>query len=247
MRKPRSAAPLGALLTVVALFATLPTEAGSLRLDRTRLELTAGARVAELNVSNAGSEPTLIQTQVFSWSQQNGTDELTPSPDLLVSPPIFEIPPGASQLLRVGLLASSSSDQEAPYRLILQEVPRPADGDEGAAVSVLLRISFPIFVQPAVPVAPVLDWHAARTATGGIQLTLSNSGNGHVKVRGLEVALPDGTPLAKKESFMTYVLPGETCSWDLPTEAPWSGTRLQLSAETEQGRVHADLEVEGGS
>ena len=85
-----------------------------------------------------------------------------------------------------------------------------------------------------------------RTSDNKIQITLENLGNAHVKIGDLEVSLPDGTSLAKQESLIAYVLPGEKRSWDLVTAIPWTGSRIRLSAGTDEGRVHADLEVEGG-
>ena len=221
-------------------------QAGSLRLDRTVLSLSGNTPVAELTVRNIGTKPSLVQTQVFSWSQNNNENELTPSQDLLVSPPIVEIAPGSSQILRVGLLADADSQFEVPYRLIIQEVPLPDDEDDGVAVSVLLKISFPVFVKPKITAEPILTWQANRRSANEITVTLSNTGNAHVQVIDLDIETSEGAPIVQSESFLAYVLPGETRSWNFETTAPWSGSRVKVSAETRQGRVHADLELDGG-
>jgi fimbrial chaperone protein len=41
--------------------------------------------------------------QLFAWSQDAGQDILQPTTDLLVSPPVFTVQPGQSQLLRIAL------------------------------------------------------------------------------------------------------------------------------------------------
>lgn len=135
---------------------------------------------------------------------------------------------------------------EIPYRLVIQEVPRPEDTGEGAAVAVLLRISIPVFVKPQVPSGALLVWEAARTSDQDVRVTLHNRGNAHTKIRDIELSSADGVQLAKLESFVAYVLPGEKRSWDLTTDVPLPGTHLRLSAGTDDGRVHADLDIEGG-
>lgn len=57
-------------------------------MDRTRVELTTSKVISEMTIDNIGETSTLVQTQVFSWSQVDGVNNLEPSEDLLVSPPI---------------------------------------------------------------------------------------------------------------------------------------------------------------
>ena len=230
----------------VLLLLSLSCHAGSLRLDRTVLSLSPDKPVAELTMRNIGVTPSLVQTQVFSWRQENNENKLDPSQDLLVSPPIVEIPPGASQILRVGLLGDGAGGSvESPYRLIIQEVPLPVDEDDGVAVSVLLRISFPVFVKPKAKAEPNLSWQATKRSANEITISLSNSGNAHAQLVDLDVSTSDGSPLVESESFLGYVLPGETRSWDFATSQSLSGNRVKVSAETRQGRVHADLDLNG--
>ena len=204
----------------------LSVQAGSLLLDHMRLDLSARQPIAEMAVQNTSAEPMLVQSQIFAWTQAGGEDQLTDSEALLVSPPIFEIAPGARQLVRVGLMGAADPQRETSYRVILQQVPRPAEAD-GVAVFVLLRISFPVFVAPTGASATAnLSWRAGRMTGDRIQVTLTNSGNRHVQVTALDLLRVDGTPLASEGAFMAYVLPGQERSWDLDLDAPWVGGQL---------------------
>ena len=237
-----SSSSVGVLLVVAQL--AVSVEAGTLQLDRTRIDLSARQPVSEFAIDNTGPKPSLVQTQVFRWTQDGNQHQLEPSDELLVSPPIAEIAPGESQLLRVGLLAQPDARVETTYRLIVQEVPRPEDSEDGTTVSVLLRLSFPVFVQPTTTASPDLVWGAARTTGNQLKLTLSNIGTAHARVQGIVLALPDGTVVAEVDSNFAYVLPGETHSWDLETHQRLNGNALRLSAGTGQGEVHVDLELE---
>ncbi len=103
------------------------------------------ARSAALTVRNDDRE-VLVQAEVMLWEQVDGEDRLTPTRDLLVSPAVFTLPPNGSQLVRVALRnPPADTTRELSYRLILQEVPQPANPDF-TGLQVTLRLSVPVFV-----------------------------------------------------------------------------------------------------
>src|SRR5262245_58348027 len=97
--RPRLAAvagPIAASLLPIA-FAV----AGSFNVSPVRVELSAQSRTQALTVRNDGAEPSVVQVQLYEWSQEAGQDILRPTGELLVSPPVFTVQPGQSQLLRI--------------------------------------------------------------------------------------------------------------------------------------------------
>ena len=44
-----------------------------------------------------------FQTETLTWSQPDGANHYEPTEDLLVAPPIAEIPPHSSQIFRITL------------------------------------------------------------------------------------------------------------------------------------------------
>src|SRR4051812_46070459 len=102
--------------------------AGSFAVNPVRATLSAKQTVSSLVVRNSGSESTVIQLEVVNWAQEDGKDVYTPTKELLATPPIFTVPPGGSQVVRVGLRRATDSQRELAYRLFLQEVP-PAKTD----------------------------------------------------------------------------------------------------------------------
>ena len=177
----------------------------------------------------------------MAWSQQNGKDVLAPSQDLVVSPPIFKVAPGAAQTVRVGLLKPSSADREVAYRLFLQEVPQPpAPGERG--ISVALRLGLPVFLLPRGGGAPQLAWRA-KSEGGAINLTLANGGNAHVQALDSKLYSPDGTLLAEQQ-LGAYVLAGQSRSWLIKLRQPWRGGKLKVVAQTSTGDVTAEIAPE---
>jgi fimbrial chaperone protein len=214
-------------------------QAGSFSANPVRLSLPAGATSTSVALTNQGPETVTIQTTVMAWQQDGGRDVLTPSQDLVVSPPIFKVAPGATQTVRVGLLRAPDRERELTYRLFLQEVPppRPA-GEQG--VSVALQLALPVFVQPPGRAAPSLAWQARPTPDGALELSLANSGTAHVQVVEARLVRPDGS-VAAESAPRVYVLPGQSRSWSVKPDGPLGPGPLRVVARTGSGEVSATL------
>ena len=223
----------------LAFLAAMAAQAGSFSAVPVRLTLAAGSKSTSLLLENKGDEPVLVQAELMSWIQHEGDDVLSPSRDLVVSPPIFTILPGAAQTVRVGLLRPADPGRELTYRLFLQEVPPPQQPNR-RGVSVALRLSLPVFVLPRGPAAPALAWRAAPKPEGAIRLTLANSGNSHVQAIDCRIYLPDGALIAA-HNLSGYVLSGQTRSWQIKPSQPWRGERLKLVARTDIGDITAEI------
>ena len=212
--------------------------AGSFTANPIRLYVPAGASATSVTLENTGEEAVLVQAEVLAWSQAEGKDVLTPSDDLVVSPPIFRIARGGSQIVRVGVVHRKPDDREIAYRLFLQEVPQPPQpGAQG--ISVALRLGLPVFVTPRTRAAPQLAWRAQREADG-LTLTVTNAGNAHAQLLDCRIARDDGVVIAE-QVLGAYVLPGATRSWRVKTRQPWRGEKLRVSAQTSSGDVHGDI------
>jgi fimbrial chaperone protein len=214
--------------------------AGSLNVNPIRVTLSAKQPVAALTLRNAGAEPTVVQIETSAWSQSMGKDVLTPSSDVLATPPIFTIAPGATQILRVGLRKQPQASGELTYRLILREVPpkKPTPG-----LRVALTISMPVFVLPPSGVAPDVKWKATRTADGKIRMQATNGGNAHVQVGKIDLKA-EGKDVGSR-GVSEYVLPGNSREWVVDASAKHSvGTLLRVVAKTDAGMMEADVPLE---
>ena len=223
----------------------MPAFAGNFSISPVRLDLSAAARTAALTVRNNDRE-VLVQAEVLLWEQHAGEDRLTPTRDLLVSPAVFTVPKNGSQLVRVALRgAPSNPAQELSYRLILQEVPQPANPDF-SGLQVSLRLSIPIFVANVEATGPALAWSA--TASGdGLIITAQNSGDVHARIHGFSVApaLDDGAALS--QPVAAYILPGQTQSWTLRpatgshgSTADWRQVRLTVTTDDGESKLELD-------
>lgn len=221
------------------------SHAGSFTVNPVRVTLSPSLAVAAITVTNSGSDASVIQLEASRWTQQGGKDVLVPSNDVLATPPIFTLAPGASQIVRVGLRRPSGTQQELTYRLVLREVPPPQPISQGLRVA--LAISMPIFVVSAHPSFSNLQWRAVRLADGRIQLQAMNTGGAHVQIGAIELSSLDGVSPLVRQSVATYVLPGNARDWTFkPTADVPTGSALRLLAATDSGDVQARITL-GGS
>lgn len=220
----RLLAPLLAALTV------LPA-AQAFQVRPVRLDLGSRNTASQLMVHNPTARPLLLQAEAFDWSQDDGGDHLQPTQALIVNPPIFELAPGATQVVRVGLRKAVESGVERSHRLWLSQVPTPGDGDDG--VQLLLRVSLPVFVTGVATPAAQPRWQR-----NGDALELHNLGGRHLHVHGLQLLSDQGG----SASFgPCYALPGQRCRWTLPTG--WSAATTRYDADTSAGPLRGVVDA----
>lgn len=206
--------------------------AGSVEVWPVRVELPPGQLTTTLTVANRGEAITKMQVRTFSWTQEAGADRLEPTREFLASPPIFELPAGATQVIRL-VLRKPAEMQERTYRLLLDELPAES---VGPSVEMTLRMSIPLFQQGAGPPQEVLNWRVERGAGSEIAILAVNQGTSHVRLDNVKVSRPDGKELDADRALGGYVLVGSERKWTVPSKTVIAdGAELRISATTGTG------------
>lgn len=233
---------LGKLIALVAAASCVATcEARSQALDVAPVSLTlvAGQRTASINITNRGDQKTSIQTRPFAWAGADRSDQLSATKDIAVSPPLFELGPGETQLVRL-VVRAPAVGSETTYRLLLDQVPGPA---AAGTIRVALRISLPVFVRPAGLAAPVLAWSLERKGAD-LELVCRNSGARHAHITQIKL---DGVPagVGLDQQSPAYVLARAQQHWRMkdPARSLTTGAVVRISADTDEGRVDATAAV----
>lgn len=223
---------------------TAAAQAASLSISPIMVTLDEKKHSAALTLKNESDEAKVIQTELLSWTQENGENIHTPSRDILVNPPIATLQPGQTQIIRIGLNRKADKAQELAYRLYISEIPPPPK--EGfAGLRIALRLGLAVFVSPSAKPISKLDWQAARKPEGALQLTLRNSGNRHMRLTSLKVRDPgDGRQLAEWQPSPATLLAGQARQISLPLPPDWQGKQLGLIAGTEEGQVETSIELD---
>ncbi len=87
------------------------------------IQMTPGQLTAVLTVIADGNAETSFQVCSYAWTQPNESDQLTPTSELAVSPPLGTIPPGGTQVIRL-VLRQAPTAREASYRILLDQIPQ---------------------------------------------------------------------------------------------------------------------------
>lgn len=233
-----------ALLWLVGAAWGLAAHAGALQVSPVGLSLPADRPAQGLTLSNTGTTVVHAQVRVFAWHQAGGADQLEPAQDVVISPPMLEIPAGGSQLIRVIRTGPAPQAAEASYRVLVDELPVPATDPAAAAPGLrfVLRYSIPVFAQPVGDSVahPVL--HAAVRRVADAQVCeISNSGTGHAQVADLALIDRAGQRHAVAPGLAGYVLPGQTRSWALPAADPAGGAlTARINGEADERTLALD-------
>lgn len=217
----------------MALYATDVT-AGSFSVNPVRIELSPNQSSAVIQVDNNGSNEVTVEAKILSWSQADGKELLSPSRELIVTPQIFRMKPGAMQILRVGALRKTDPEREISYRLMLEEIPPPPNPDT-RGLQVALRVSMPVFLKPhsaKEKIDPTLKMETPQQ----LRLSLANSGNASAHFSTVTLFYEDEPDTAiASHTLSTYVLAGQKRDILLKTSAIDPEKKILIKAKTYAG------------
>lgn len=235
-----------ALALLLALAFTADLQAAEIGLTPIALHLDQNRDRTLVRVENHGSEPVTMQADAIEWSRQDIDGESVPTDALMVSPPIFMVGPGQTQIVRVGLRRATALTQEATYRMVLREIPRPAEagGTVSGSVQVLVALRVPVYVAPQQPRREA-RWQVRTDGQGNVTAEVTNHGNVHLTLASLHLRDAGSHSLAE-QSAPTMVWPGESRRFALRPNAGSrpSGGAMVLDVLTDRGlqRVAVDPE-----
>jgi fimbrial chaperone protein len=207
---------------LLALSAATAAHASSFSVTPVRIYMKPTDRAVAVTLTNEGDQPVALQAELVVWSQKpDGTDELTPTEDLALSPPILKLAPKSRQVVRLALIKKFEGDRQLTYRLIVRDVPEvTAPKDPSVAIPITLALSMPIFITPANAARSVTcAWQAAGAKPA---VSCANSGLAYAQIREA-VLTRNGETLARFEGG-AYVLPGARKTLELAgATAPAAG------------------------
>ncbi|QFG79824.1 molecular chaperone [Acidithiobacillus sp. 'AMD consortium'] len=206
------------------------------------IQMAPGQKATTLTVINHGHREIAFQVRAFAWTQLHGRNKLTPTAELLASPPLGTLAPGGRQIIRM-VLRGPPQGREASYRILLDEIPPPA---APGMVRIALRMSIPIFAEPQTRVAPHVLWQVERRNAQTFLVGI-NDGTRHETLRDIKLQAPGGGTLKVESNINPYILAGATMRWHIvtPSSPLAPGAVLQLTARTNTGHIDQSVRVVG--
>lgn len=210
-----------------------PAAAQSLTVMPVVINMQPGQLAATISISGQGGAETSYQVRAFAWSQKDGTEQLDPTGDVLLSPPLGVIPANASQVVRI-VIRKPPRDRESVYRILLDQVPPPS---APGTVRIALRLSLPIFVEPTTRAVPHIEWRVERDSNS-MWVVAVNNGTRHERIH--DIVLSTGTTVFKPQGDSSpYLLAGATRRFRLTGDGvlPAAGASLHLTAQSDGGKI----------
>jgi fimbrial chaperone protein len=230
---------------LAAIFFVLPlacpvTEAQALSVTPVNVFLSPGQRATTLTVSNTAEKEISTQIRAYAWNQKDGEDQLTASETVVASPPLATIAPGSSQVIRL-LLRQPPAGRECTYRILVDQIPPPV---VPGVVSMVLRLSIPVFAQPATRAVAHLQFHLERDSAK-VYLVGRNDGLRHEVIRDIVLITSDGRKLKEETGASPYILAGATRRWPIAAQGPLPlpSETLHLTAHAEAGSINQQVQV----
>jgi fimbrial chaperone protein len=210
--KTSTIAALLAALIAALFFST--AFAGQFSVTPVRIFMAPKERAAAITITNESDDPLVMQADVYTWKQKpDGEDDLTPSEDLFLSPPIIKLAPRARQVVRLAVLKPMASPEQLTYRMIIREIPEAQAPDKNVAVQIALAFSLPVFITP--PEAKrALACSLERSAPDAARATCENPGKSYVQPRDFALVTAAGDKLASRDSG-GYILAGNKRAFEL--------------------------------
>jgi fimbrial chaperone protein len=224
-------------LSIAAAFSGA-AQASNFEISPVVLELSSARTAGVVKLINNDTHEVSLQIRAYDWTQVDSQDKLDPTQNLIISPPVFTLAPGASQTIRV-VSKQAAGSQEIAYRLLIDEIPSAA---AGAAINFKFRISMPVFIAPTGQSSTKLDWKL--NAGKPPKLVIENSGNRRGRLLNLSLTLPSGKKVTLPTGGNPYTLAGLTRQYIIETDSPLgAGSKVRMTGTSDSGPIDTELTV----
>ena len=219
--------------------------AAQLRVEPVLLELNAPAAASVLTLRNEEDISVVVQTRVLRWSQVNGNESLEPTTDVVVSPPIVTLAPGADYVVRVVRVSKRPISGEESYRVIVDQLPNMGR-QQTRAINLLIRHSIPLFFRNPQLSASSVSWSLGYEGDKPV-IVASNSGDERLRVASLRLRDASGTIVSFGNGLVGYVLGRSSMKWLVPSLPRGFGANgsVLVTAETDKGAIKATAQLRG--
>ena len=135
----------------------LPTIAyASFTITPVKIKITKDEKITSLTLKNNSELLKHFQLLIFRVENENGKEVLKETKDLTVTPAMFKVKPGGSQMVRVAIKNKMYSVKEDGYRLSVKELPHKIN-PEGAHVQLVTEFKVPVSIEPGTQEGEVKD------------------------------------------------------------------------------------------
>jgi fimbrial chaperone protein len=223
-------------------FAADGAHAASLQVAPVLLEVASPGAVTTVTLRNTGTAPISTQIRIFRWVQEGGKERLEPTEDVVASPPAADLRPEQDYVVRIVRLSKGPMAGEEAYRLLIDELPEPAQ--QARTVNFVVRHAIPLFFDATNSSAPQATWRVSRKGRA-VSLTATNEGDRRIRLSGVKVGSGART-FSFGPGLVGYALGHSTMSWTVAGsgQALEPGAKIAINGQTEEGPFDAQAVVQ---
>jgi fimbrial chaperone protein len=232
-------------LCLAALLLAPGREAAAAALDvrPTLLQLLPGQKVGVLYLINQDDAPHTYQLNAFRWLPDGTRQREEATDDIIANPAILTIQPKQTQIIRYGLRGPAQSQPEAAYRMIISEVQPQDEERQTSSLTVLLRISLPLFVRQTGQLpAPKLS---AGWKLGEHSLHVLVRNDGAFTARIVKATVKDEPAAALELTQLQYALPGGAADLEFKLTGNWAPRHATVELSVDGSDVTLPLSPAG--
>jgi fimbrial chaperone protein len=226
-----------ALFAAAVAFAGFPAAAGTLQVEPVLVDITAPGAASTVTLRNEGAAPIDAQIRVFKWAIVNGKEQLTPTNDVVASPPSITLTPKGQYVARIVRVSKQPVIGEESYRLLVDQVPDLAQQRNGS-VNLMVRYSIPVFFGAPNKKNPAVAWSVA-TQGDKVTLTAHNSGDRRLRISALSLHDANGKSLSFGNGLAGYALGQSAVSWTVPRHGFTPNGSISVKAQSDGGPIQA--------
>ena len=232
-----------AIVSFVLALAGDPAGAATISIAPVTLDIPAPRNSGKLTLENRDSDDLAIQLRVFKWEQKDGKDRLVPTKDVVASPPMAKFKAETRYTVRVVRVAKTPVRGEESYRLLIDQLPKPA-AKSSSQVNFLIRQSIPLFFSAEPGTKAALRW-SALLDKNQLVVTAKNVGGRRARLSNLSLDTPSGLAGPPREGLAGYLLAGSAVKWvqRIP-KGLTAGSRLTIRAQDEYGPIEASVTIQ---
>lgn len=227
------------VLALLLALAGTTASAGLFSVTPVRIYMTPRDRAVAVTITNEGDEELVMQAELFSWAQNaDGTDNLQPTEDLILAPPIIKLAPRARQVVRLAVLQREGSEAQRTYRMVVREVPEAKAADKGIQLQIALAFNMPVFITPPGAKRD-LGCKIDRAAADTVNAVCANTGSAYAQPREFILTTATGDKIATRDTG-GYILPRVTRAFELKKQSgPIPGGNAKLGVTLDDGSTQS--------
>jgi fimbrial chaperone protein len=224
--------------------ACFPAFGATLQISPVTLELPPNVQAVGITLRNPGNMPIYGQVRVFLWDQTRDDDTLTPTQELVASPPLIQIDAQADQMVRLVRRHPAAVGAEKSYRILIDEL-QPAQAALSNGIAIQLRYSVPVFIESSGPAnPPVLSWTLVKDGLRWL-LRVANTGGQRAQIASVKVIDSAGTTHSITQGLLGYALAGRVREWPIKLVSNANITHaLRVHALVNAQPVQANLSIQ---